>query len=93
MIQILALLDMLICVVMIYQGLILLDLSRNNTLRLGCLIIVCGNAWAASWAFTAYEVGYRSLEIYAVAALGHFGWLLTLKEYLKDKSRLNNIDK
>jgi len=45
---------------------------------------VAGNAWAASWAITAAIIGYRSLEIYAVAALGHFGWLLVLNQYVKD---------
>jgi hypothetical protein len=72
---------------MVYLALRLSLLSRNQWLTLGALILVAGNAWATSWAITAFMVGYRSLEIYSVAALGHFGWLLVLFQYVKELTK------
>ena len=61
-----------------------MSMAKPRLLLLGALILVAGNAWAASYAMTAFMVGYRPLEIYAVATVGHFGWLLVLQQYVKD---------
>lgn len=59
-------------------------MAKPKLLLLGALILVAGNAWAASYAAAAFMVGYRSLGIYAIATVGHFGWLLVLQQYVKD---------
>ena len=87
LIKTLAVTDASLCLIMIYLALRLSLLSHNRWLTLGALILVAGNAWAASWAITAAMIGYRSLEIYAIATLGHFGWLLVLQQYVKDLTK------
>lgn len=84
LIKTLAVTDTLLCVLMIYLSLRLMSMAKPKLLLLGALILVAGNAWAASYAVTAFMVGYRSLGIYAIATAGHFGWLLVLQQYVKD---------